>query len=743
MQVSLFAYAQRIVRAEYFFDSDPGFGNATPLSVTAGDSVHIQTSVGLGSLQAGMHRIFVRVMDSVGVWSMYDAQSFYIYPEEVFADPLMAGETFSGIEPPQGNGQAFTFTTADSIDHSFSVSAATTVAGKRAWYVRVKDAANRWSMYEKADVYVYDSISTNSSLSKAEYFFNTDPGPGYAVPVSFSTTDSATFNNLGLSVSGLAQGRHTLFIRFLNTYGQWGLYESSSFFVVEEQQPAPAIIRAEYFFDTLDPGNGNGSSLLLLAGDSIDWSTSLPVNSMDTGWHQLHIRVRDAAGRWSHYESYAFYVCADFPRAAFGFSQFGLTVNFNNNSTGATNYLWKYGNGIQSTQVSPTYSYPSAGSYLVTLLASNGNCPVKDSSIAFVGLSPAFTVSVLNTQVCTHDSLQLSIATTEPFASTNQFYIYLSDSSGNFSNSTLLDVLSARSSMLHAVYIPTFILPGRKYRIRLEATSPNSVSADNGSDISISPVTFSTFTFSGDTVICSGSQLLLQGVTGNNLSYQWFRNNQPFQGATIRDFPAFMDGVYRLQVTNAFGCKNLSNKQVGITLKPAPSTPDITGNTLVGRSALATYQVSPATTGSTYQWTITGGTQIAGGNGNIISVQWDNNPVLGKVEVQETAMNGCSGEVKSLQVSVALSDAHPQITVAGVYPNPFGRELYITPSAALTETMVVQLMDNKGVVVFETSLQTNSIPSVQGVQLPDLPAGMYALLLRSGQYRQTQRLVHY
>ena len=64
------------------------------------------------------------------------------------------------------------------------------------------------------------------------------------------------------------------------------------------------------------------------------------------------------------------------PSAAFNANplsscQVPLTVNFNNTSNGATSYTWDFGDGTTSTQVLPTHSYTSEGTYSVTLIASN------------------------------------------------------------------------------------------------------------------------------------------------------------------------------------------------------------------------------------------------------------------------------------------------------------------------------------------------------------------------------------
>ncbi|TRX59527.1 PKD domain-containing protein [Fulvivirga sp. M361] len=46
-----------------------------------------------------------------------------------------------------------------------------------------------------------------------------------------------------------------------------------------------------------------------------------------------------------------------------------LQVSFTNTSTDAESFLWNFGDGFLSTEVSPTYTFPEAGTYKVTLTA--------------------------------------------------------------------------------------------------------------------------------------------------------------------------------------------------------------------------------------------------------------------------------------------------------------------------------------------------------------------------------------
>jgi len=63
-------------RAEYFIDTDPGVGNATPISVSTVDDFVFNTSIVLPMLPDGTHYLFIRIKDETGAWSLYEPASF-------------------------------------------------------------------------------------------------------------------------------------------------------------------------------------------------------------------------------------------------------------------------------------------------------------------------------------------------------------------------------------------------------------------------------------------------------------------------------------------------------------------------------------------------------------------------------------------------------------------------------------------------------------------------------------------
>ncbi|MEZ4935737.1 MAG: PKD domain-containing protein [Saprospiraceae bacterium] len=69
------------------------------------------------------------------------------------------------------------------------------------------------------------------------------------------------------------------------------------------------------------------------------------------------------------------------PTASFSIVNNGVTagtpVSFTNQSTGASSYLWDFGDGATSTAVNPSHAYSNAGAYTVKLRAMIDGCTVE------------------------------------------------------------------------------------------------------------------------------------------------------------------------------------------------------------------------------------------------------------------------------------------------------------------------------------------------------------------------------
>lgn len=128
------------------------------------------------------------------------------------------------------------------------------------------------------------------TVNRAEYFFDSDPGPGNGTAIAFAAGDPVTFTTT-ISTTGLSPGYHLLYLRTRTSTGKWSLYEPQEFVV------DGGILAAEYFFDT-DPGIGGGTPLPVTPVTSTITPT-LSTSSLPDGVHYLYVRTRHDNNVWS------------------------------------------------------------------------------------------------------------------------------------------------------------------------------------------------------------------------------------------------------------------------------------------------------------------------------------------------------------------------------------------------------------------------------------------------------------
>ncbi len=313
------AAAQNIIAAEYFIDTDPGFGNATAIAVTPGlDLNNVAVSVNTAGLSNGTHRLYIRTKSNEGRWSLTNVKDFtvdfdFAYgPASAAALNIIAAEYFIDTDPGFGNATAITVTPATDISN-LTVSANTNglSIGTHRIYIRTKSAEGRWSLTNIKDFIVDNDPSYPAApvaalnIIAAEYFIDTDPGFGNATAIT--VTPATDINNIAVSANtnGLSIGTHRIYIRTKSAEGKWSLTNVKDFLVDNDPAygPAPAaaqnIIAAEYFLDT-DPGFGSGTAISITPSTDIN-NLAVVINTtgLSNGQHNLFIRTKNQEGRWS------------------------------------------------------------------------------------------------------------------------------------------------------------------------------------------------------------------------------------------------------------------------------------------------------------------------------------------------------------------------------------------------------------------------------------------------------------
>jgi len=241
-------------------------------------------------------------------------------------------------------------------------------------------------------------------------------------------------------------------------------------------------------------------------------------------------------------------------------------------------------------------------------------------------------------------------------------------------------------------------------------------------------------------VVCVGDSngAIDLSPTGGVMPYTFNWSN----GSSSEDVSNLWAGSYLLVLSDSNGCSVIENATLG-TQSSGSQTSSITGPVILSQGATEFYAVNP-NIGSVYNWTVAGGTQTGGGQGNNIIVQWDLIGT-GQVAVVETDIMGCTGDTVFLNVSVAttISSMDDFQMEMMVYPNPNTGRFAIGVNSMREEIFTATIYDSKG-----QQLQSKVLAYAAGwhygnIDLANRGAGMYYIRLASDRiFLSCKILVH-
>jgi hypothetical protein len=385
--------------AEYFLDTDPGVGNATAISVSPSvDSLTVSAGVTLPvNIIPGNHNLFVRARTQDGKWSHYEGKQIFV------KNSIVAAEYFYDKDPGIGNGTPLTVSASpDSVTvNATGLSLACLDSGTHYLFIRTKDAAGNWSLYEHDTLFInqpapqISAVGPTTICAGDSVVMNTNTGTGcsyqwylnnVAIPSATSHTYTANVGGtykLVMTTNAVAYTSNEISI----TLGGGG--------------PAPSISASgpTTFCD------GGSVDLTALPNSSLAflWSTGATTQTITVNASGNYFcTVTDNAG-------------CDAPAS--------ITVTVNANPTvsitpasvticngasatltagGGASYLWSNGANTAATSVSPA----SATTYSVTVTDVN-SCTATASRL--VNVNPTPNVSASNTgPYCLGGTIQLN-----------------------------------------------------------------------------------------------------------------------------------------------------------------------------------------------------------------------------------------------------------------------------------------------------------------------------------------------
>ncbi|MEP7109326.1 MAG: hypothetical protein ABI760_15135 [Ferruginibacter sp.] len=137
-----------ITKAEWYMDADPGYGNATPITVlTPGIQIaQLSLQADLNAKSNGMHVIGVRSRDANGAWSLDEQWLLFKSAPPVPLTNLKRVEYYIDNDPGYGKGFPLAFNTSTNINPLLSFINGTGLdSGSHKFMVRSQDMNGAWS----------------------------------------------------------------------------------------------------------------------------------------------------------------------------------------------------------------------------------------------------------------------------------------------------------------------------------------------------------------------------------------------------------------------------------------------------------------------------------------------------------------------------------------------------------------------------------------------------------------------
>ncbi|MEP1487857.1 MAG: T9SS type A sorting domain-containing protein [Algibacter sp.] len=295
--------SQSITNAEYFFNTDPGVGSATALTVNSNTGQLAQTfSIPTTSLVDGFHNLYIRTHNSDNKWGLYDRQSFYL--KNFTSSNITSAEYFFNSDPGIGNGTGLSINSnLGLLDQTFAIPTGSLPEGFNSLYIRTYNSNNNWSLYDKQNFYLksFDTFT----ITAAEYFFDTDLGVGGGTALNVDSNSGQLTQVFSIPTLGLSEGFHSFYLRTKDNTNNWSIYDRQIIYIKDFDFSPGEVSGAEYFID-LDTGIGTGTPIVF--GDASQTSQTLNIDStsLADGDHIFYVRVQDSNGDWSIYDSAVF-----------------------------------------------------------------------------------------------------------------------------------------------------------------------------------------------------------------------------------------------------------------------------------------------------------------------------------------------------------------------------------------------------------------------------------------------------
>lgn len=736
--------AQSLVQAEYFWDSDPGFGNGTAMTAQDGsfnEVIETAISNGISVASPGLHTFGVRINNTPNGWGNTFTTVINVESSVTVQIPgVTAAEFYWDNDPGSGNATAlvaFDGNFDEAFEVAFQNGVGVPTIGLHTLNVRCQDVSTVWGPIFTTVVSMDNGVVPQvTGLVAVEYYWDVDPGPGNGNPLlAFDGNFGEAIETAMTSISsGLSLGAHTFNVRSRDSIGIWGPV-FTTVVALEDTLPADqaTLVHGEAFWDN-DPGPGNGIALTAWDGN-FDEALELLADSLVTfsvvpGPHRLSLRLQDDDLAWGALFTTVVWVdtsLTPITTSIAGSSQLNCNQNLNGvaystpPNSGHT-YTWTVvGGTIASGQgtANITVNWSGMPPHQVSVQGCNGNGCGNDFVMPVSILSSLNATLVANgqTTVCNGGTVNLEAPTGSQYdvvwlqngvpiagatdstfqATSSGSYQVILSNAGSCPDTSTVEVVTVLTPLvvnagtsqifcfeddsLSLGSTPTAIGSQSPYAYAwtglnlgnsvvanpmaapTSSTTYTVVVTDNAgcqnTDAVVVNVNPALLISAGvDTILCTGASAALGGLPSGSggtgsLSYQWSPSaglSNPTVANPVANINAL--GAYVLQITDANGCQLLDTMEV--MRHPALFADAGADTVLCGSGVVSLGGISPA----------------SGGDGPYNMI-WSpsaglNNPTTGNPIATVTATTTYDLQVTDLNGCIAIDQVTVQVEPAPV-----------------------------------------------------------------------------
>lgn len=360
---------------------------------------------------------------------------------------------------------------------------------------------------------------------------------------------------------------------------------------------------------------------------------------------------------------------------------------------------------LQGVSTNPSAGFPTLASEWIqdsidvatNLGSHNITCPSSTNTIS--------TQIIGTNKYCKGGVINVSYQVNGSINATNIYSVELSNDTGSFANATVIGTLnSSNLTDIVPAVIPTNITAGNGYRVRVKASSPQTIGANNGTNLIINNLP--NVSAGTDVSVCYGETVTLRATGANQ--YFWEHGAD----SSVTTVLPTENSSYVVTGIDLNGCSKTDT--VNVTIKPNP-TPVI--SEIIFSSTLE----SSIDNGN--QWYINDN-MIPGETNKTINAEIYRDGLYYTIV---TGANGCVSDTSNKIFMILEGIQKENINTIKIYPNPNAGEFKIERNKMLNGKYNVSVYNTLGILVETLALESTE----NTIRLNEVSTGIYYIILEN------------